>query len=406
MILKDITPRFEKEKEIRRLASITQFNPNVILEIDASGQVTYCNDAATKILQQLGAMEGPSIFLSDWENVVEEIARNENRQLTRDVKIKDAVFTELIHFIPELEVIRLYAVDITGRMRGEEALRQAMEELEKRVAARTAELTLAYQQLQHEMDERKQAEEAVQESAQQLQTLTYQLLNAEENERRQLSMTLHDDLGQDLIFLKYKIVPLAKKLQKDKQSKDNLDAVSQKLDEIIEKVRQISRYLSPTILEEVGFSAAIKHLFEEFCGHFNCACKICDKIEDITDPSSQPHVCHLLEAEGADDLLSHHVQINIYRILQESLTNISKHSQATRVFVGLKKQDGYFSLMVEDDGKGFDVQKIMAAGSLHKGMGLVSMQERVRMLGGTFNIESQEGSGTKISVLIPMDKRG
>jgi two-component system, NarL family, sensor kinase len=406
MILRDITPQLEKEKEIRRLASMTQFNPNVILEIDASGQVTYCNDAATKIFQQLGVKEGPGIFLSDWENVVEELARNENRQLTRDVKIKDAVFNELIHFIPELEVIRLYAVDITARLRGEEALRQAKEELEKRVAAGTAELALAHQQLQQEKEERRQAEEALQESAQQLQALTYQLLNAEENERRQLSMTLHDDLGQDLIFLKYKIVPLAKKLQKDQQSKDSLNAVSNKLDEVIEKVRQISRYLSPTILEEVGFSAAVKHLFEEFCGHFNCACKISDKIEDIADSSSQPHFCHLLTAEGVDDLLSRQAQVNIYRLLQESLTNISKHSQATRVVVGIKKQDGYFSLVIEDNGAGFDVQKTMAADSLHHGMGLVSMQERVRMLGGTFNLESQEGSGTKISILIPLDKKG
>jgi two-component system NarL family sensor kinase len=298
------------------------------------------------------------------------------------------------------------ATDITARMRGEEALQQAKDELGKRVVELTGELTLAYQKLLHEIEERQQAEESVRQSAQQLQTLTFQLLNAEENERRLLSRTLHDELGQDLIFLKYKITLLSKKLEKDKQAKNNFNFVFQKLDEVIEKVRQISRYLSPTILKEVGFSGAIKHLFEEFCVHLNCVDKFSDKIEEIGDSASPPHVCHFLSADGMDGLLSHQAQVNVYRILQETLTNISKHAQATRVDLSTKKQDGYFCLTIEDNGKGFDVKKTMAEGSIYKGMGLVSMQERVRMIGGAFNIESRTGSGTKIGVIIPIDKRG
>lgn len=78
-IVRDISERLEREKEIRRLASIPQFNPNPVLEIDASGRVTYCNDSGTKILQKLGVIEGPSSFLPDWDNIIEEITRHQNQ---------------------------------------------------------------------------------------------------------------------------------------------------------------------------------------------------------------------------------------------------------------------------------------------------------------------------------------
>jgi PAS domain S-box-containing protein len=294
-----------------------------------------------------------------------------------------------------------FAEDITVRKRGEEALRKAKDELEKRVAERTSDLTAAYQKLLHETEERRRAEQAVQDAAERVRTLTFQIVNAEESERRRISVTLHDELGQDLIYLKYQII---KKSQKDNNFKNDWEDLLQKLDGIIGKVRQLSHYLSPTILEELGLTAGIRFLFEEFCQHHECACVISSESDKVCELSSNPHACHFLEPEGIDGLLSHQAEVNVYRILQESLNNISRHSEASRVVMAIKKQDDHILFEVADNGKGFDVQKAMAIGSAQKGIGIVSIQERVRMLGGSFNIESQEGSGTKICFLIPIDK--
>ncbi len=296
-----------------------------------------------------------------------------------------------------------FAEDITPRKSGEEALRKAKDELEKRVVERTADLTTAYQKLLLEIEERQRAEQAVQDSAERLRTLTFQIMNAEEGDRRRISVTLHDELGQDLIYLRYQIT---NKLGKDKKLKIACDDLFQKLDSIIGKVRQLSHYLSPTILEELGLTAAIKYLFEEFCEHYEYGCIISNRSDEVCELSSPPNTCRLLEAEEIDGLLSHQAEVNVYRILQESLTNISKHSQASRIVVAVKKQDDHILFTVEDDGKGFDVRKALSVGSVHNGIGIVSMQERVRMLGGSFNIESWEGSGSKVSFIIPIDKRG
>jgi signal transduction histidine kinase len=121
---------------------------------------------------------------------------------------------------------------------------------------------------------------------------------------------------------------------------------------------------------------------------------------------SNPQSCHLLEAPEIDGLLSHQAEVNVYRILQELLTNASRHSEASRVFMTIEKQDDHILFAVEDNGKGFDVQKSMTVGSAHQGIGLVSIQQRVRMLGGSFKIETREGSGTKVSFIIPIDNKG
>jgi len=296
-----------------------------------------------------------------------------------------------------------FSEDITERKRSEEALRKTKDELEERVAGRTSDLMSAYQKLQHEIEERRQAEQEVHDFAERLQTLTFQIMNAEESERRRISVILHDELGQDLIYLKYRLI---KKSQKNKKLSNDYVELLQKLDKIIGKVRQISHYLSPTILEELGLTAGIRFLFEEFCQNYNCPCGFSSESDEVCELSSNPQSCHLLEAAEIDGLLSHQAEVNVYRILQEILTNVSRHSEASRVFVTTKKQDDHILFAVEDNGKGFDLQKAVTVGSAHQGIGLVSIQERVRMLGGSFDIETREGLGTKVSFIIPIDKKG
>jgi signal transduction histidine kinase len=107
-----------------------------------------------------------------------------------------------------------------------------------------------------------------------------------------------------------------------------------------------------------------------------------------------------------DDLFSHEGRITVYRIVQECLTNIAKHAQATQVSIVISKQDGGILFRVEDDGKGFDVKEAFGRDPTKKGLGLSAMYERVRILGGSLDIWSEKGTGTRITFKVPLDERG
>jgi signal transduction histidine kinase len=144
--------------------------------------------------------------------------------------------------------------------------------------------------------------------------------------------------------------------------------------------------LSPSILDDLGLLAAIRWLIDDSTKYYNIKTSL--DIEDI------------------NNMFSREAQIIIYRIFQESLTNIGKHAQATCVSVVIKKQGGRVSFVVKDDGKGFDVEQVLGRDSTERGLGLAAMDERARMLGGFFYIRSQEGKGTEITFTIPVDKGG
>ena len=128
---------------------------------------------------------------------------------------------------------------------------------------------------------------------------------------------------------------------------------------------------------------ALQDLIDEFCRYYNItgATDI-----DETGPSLLPDAALI-----------------IHRIVQESLTNIGKYSQATSVSVSLKAKEGQLWLMVEDNGIGFEVEEVYARPGRQRGLGLTSMEERARMLGGTFQIRSQPGLGTRIDVVVPFE---
>ena len=107
-----------------------------------------------------------------------------------------------------------------------------------------------------------------------------------------------------------------------------------------------------------------------------------------------------------DTVFSEANQITVYRIVQESLTNIAKHAQATHVSISIREQDGHVWFRIEDDGKGFDVKKCLDKSATEKGLGLAAMYERVRMLGGSLDIWSQETAGTKITFAVPLELGG
>ncbi|MCK9375377.1 MAG: response regulator [Syntrophobacterales bacterium] len=263
----------------------------------------------------------------------------------------------------------------TQLLQTQQQLQRLTEALEDQVNQRTAALS-------EEVAVRRRAEEALRASEQNLRFLSSQLLTAQEQERRRLSLELHDELGQSLILLKLQLRNIERNLPPDQVQlrQDSLDGLHF-IDEIIENVRRLSRELRPSMLEDLGLSSALRQLTGEFSRRSGL--EIAAQVEEI------------------DDLFSPDAQINIFRIFQESLTNIGKYAHADRLLVAAKKQDGQVQFLVEDDGDGFDLAQVKTRDPGHKGLGLTAMAERVRMLGGALQISSREGVGTQISFTIP-----
>ncbi|MBU4447755.1 MAG: PAS domain S-box protein [Proteobacteria bacterium] len=232
---------------------------------------------------------------------------------------------------------------------------------------------------------RRRAEEALRESEQRLRFLTSQLLSAQERERKRISMELHDELGQSLAVLKLQIRAIERGLGDDQQDlKAECVELLLYLDGVIDDIRRLSRDLSPAIIEDLGLQSALKYLINGVSKHYT--------------------VSQAFEVEDLDQLFPAEAQIIIYRIFQECLTNISKHADATEVSIAVKEHDGLISLMIEDNGAGFDPALVLARRATGRGLGLAALDERARMLGGTLEIRSQPGAGTRMTCVIPVDQ--
>jgi PAS domain S-box-containing protein len=233
-----------------------------------------------------------------------------------------------------------------------------------------------------DITKRKRVEEALRESEKQLRHLSFQLLTAQEKERSRISLELHDELGQALTLMKIRLRFIEKELGKDQSKiREECQDILQYIDQTIENVRRLSRDLSPSILEDLGLTAALQWLVNNFLK--KDPVKVAVSIADI------------------DNLFPKEQQIIIYRIAQEALTNIGKHAGARNVSVVTQRDERTLLLRIEDDGKGFAGNRREARG---RGLGLAIMEERARMLGGILEIWSQVGQGSRISLTVPLYK--
>jgi PAS domain S-box-containing protein len=231
----------------------------------------------------------------------------------------------------------------------------------------------------------KQAKEALQESEKKLRFLAAQILRVQEQERGRLSRELHDGLGQALLVFKLQLRAIQRKMPAEcLELRREANSALQYIDGIIEDIRRLSHNLSPSILEDLGLAAAIKTLCEEF-----------KRLHDLEV---------LMDLDEVEGLLPRESQINIYRIFQEALANISKHAKANRVQLAVKKKDGEIAFAIADDGAGFNVEAVRARDAAERGLGLAAMDERVRILGGTLTISSKGGEGTRITFTVSVGR--
>ncbi len=232
---------------------------------------------------------------------------------------------------------------------------------------------------------RKIAEEELRESEMKLRLLTSQILTAQESERKRISRELHDELGQCLTVLKMNLRAVGRQLPGTGAVKEELGGMSLYLDEVIEKVRRLSRALCPAILEDLGLVPALKYLSSEFSKYYD--------------------IRHDFALENLDHLFAKEAQTIIFRIFQEAMTNIAKHARATKVRLAIRESDGGVLFEVEDDGQGFEVVQVHGRRSMDQGLGLAALDERAKMLGGSLKIRSRKGKGTRITCAVPVGRK-
>jgi PAS domain S-box-containing protein len=229
--------------------------------------------------------------------------------------------------------------------------------------------------------ERKRAERALEESRQELRALAGRLINAEEEARKQLSRELHDDLCQKLAILAFDASgALQLPDASPAEMKRILDDLQSRVVQLSQNVRQIAHQLHPSILDDLGLTAALRELCEEFSAR--------EGIELIFEEANMPKN---IPVETASCL---------YRITQEALHNISKHARATQIRVTIHREPEGIRLCISDNGAGFDPE----TNSSRHSLGLVSMKERVRLVRGEFSIQSELGRGTAVTVSVPLPK--
>jgi signal transduction histidine kinase len=266
--------------------------------------------------------------------------------------------------------------EIEERKRVEEALRQAQVDLEQRVKERTAELSTMNTQLTKEISARKQAEDA-------LRTLSRQVLEAQENERRRLARELHDEIGQALTAVKFNLHAAQRQPETlNARFDDSLGIVNRTL----QQVRNLSLDLRPSMLDDFGLTAALNWYMERQAERVGFAVHV------------------TLDAIPAN--LSPATATTCFRVVQEAVTNIARHAQAKDVWVTLRCRNQKLLLTVRDNGVGFDVNAAQQRAGRGFSMGLPGMQERARLVGGELVIISTRGDGTEITATLPLETKG
>lgn len=238
-----------------------------------------------------------------------------------------------------------------------------------------------------DITEQKKLEEALQQSAKKLRALTAQIFAAQETERRRLSLELHDELGQSLTALKLQLRSISNKLRKDQtRLREECSQMLDYINEVIENVRRLSHDLCPSLLDNVGLGAALRHLLENYRMFY----KVSDNLNDLDD---------------IDKYLSGSTKIHLYRIFQEILTNIEKHAKATAINIAVHRENSRLAITVTDNGCGFPVENLEQKAS-QTGLGLSAINERIHMLGGSLKITTKEKAGTSIHFSVPLQKKG
>ena len=209
------------------------------------------------------------------------------------------------------------------------------------------------------------------------------MLISQEAERKRIAAELHDGLGQNLLIIKNRLY-LAQREVTAAQPSAQLEDISQTVSQTIEEVRRISHNLRPYQLDRLGLTKAVQAA-----------------VKRVSDSGSLRIEHNIASLDG---LFSSENEIHLYRVVQESLNNILKHSKAASARLVVEQASGSVQIRIEDDGCGFDYRQRMSEPNHQASFGLTGIRERVRLLGGRFTGDSAPGHGTRLNIDIPISQ--
>jgi len=395
VVYRDITERKRAEEALRNaleraiwLARFPDENPNPVVRVSADGSVLYSNPASVET-HGWGCEVGKplqGLLLPLFGQSMQE-----GKEATQDIDLGERLYSVSITPFPKEGYANVYGRDITERKRAEDALRlrtlelqQLTETLEQQVQKRTAELEAVNVELRNQIEECARVEGALKKSESDLRHLSIEILNAQEKERKMIAGEIHDSIGSSLSAIKFKVEnALTEVADKDPKTTTALKSVIPIVQGAIEEARRIQMNLRPSMLDDLGILATIRW----FCRQFESTYS---KIRISQSIKIEEH-----EVPGS-------LRTVIFRVLQEGLNNVAKHSVAKTVLLSLRKTDQAIELVIQDNGQGFDLSKAQAPDSTTHGLGLESMRERTELSGGSFQIESTVGKGAIIRARWPI----
>jgi|GEM_PF-6348671 len=343
--LRDVTEKYYREKELKNLASFVELNPYPTISFDSNEIITYANPAARYIF---GVSIAKNVLLSEIfpDQDISEFLLTIVKGSTYTFQIKSDIRTYLfiVKGIPDTKIGHIYGADISS-------LSKIQEDLGK--------------------------------SQKQLQAYAGYLQSIREEERLSIAREIHDDFSQMLSALKMFISSIMKNI--DDKSDNNIEKVKNEvvninlmLDKAINSVRNVLKKLRPEVLEDFGLLEALKILVDEFAISSGIKCDFQSEVESIVLEQSE--------------------QLAVYRICQEALTNISRHSGAISSSLKIQITETNYIISIKDDGQGFDDEITYNKDSF----GIIGMRERASASGGKLIINSKTGEGTLIQVHVPI----
>lgn len=231
---------------------------------------------------------------------------------------------------------------------------------------------------------RREAEESLRSAHAQMQTLSRQLMQVQERERRQLAHDLHDEIGQAVTAIKMNLQTM-QRVADTSNIQDTLNDSLGILDKILQRVRDLSLDLRPSLLDDLGLVPAVRWYVERQAMRAGLVAEV--------------------KAENVPQDLEPDMAVACFRIVQESITNILRHAKATKIHVTLGQEEHSLDLCIKDDGIGISAREMPGTAAVRSTLGLLGMQERAQALGGRITIQSLPGQGTEIRVRIPLRPR-
>ena len=387
-VARNVTESQQNDRVRARLAAIVDSSDDAIISKTLDGVVTSWNRAAERLF---GYAADEAIGRNILLIIPEDRRREEEEVLARLRRGQKIDHFETVRRTKDGRLIPIsltvspvrdakgtligaskIARDISERVLAQEALRRAREQLEERVRERTVELTVSNEELRREIEQKRRIEE------QRAQLFT-RLVLAQEDERRRIARELHDQLGQQMTGLRLTLVTLKRLAPERSELQRHVEVLEELTSQIDRDLSFRVWELTPAALEGAGLAAALTDYAASWSKRFGIN-------------------AHVHAGRPIEGVLIAEMETTVYRFAQEALNNIAKHARADRVDIVLERSDEQISLIVEDNGVGFNPAE---AGS-GRGFGLRGMRERAALAGATCLIESAPGKGTTIILRVPI----